>query len=324
MRAKPNGVRAEPSWTDESNPASPISTSEIVIDVSGLSNRFGAQIVHENLGLQIRRGEVLAIIGGSGSGKSLLLRSMIGLHKPGGGQVKVMGVDMVVANAAEQAKVARHWGVMFQDGALFSTLTVLENIQLPMLEHQPLPVELMRAIAQLKIALVGLNPDAANKLPSQLSGGMRKRVGVARALALDPAILFLDEPSSGLDPIGAAELDSLLVTLCRSLGLTVIMITHDLDSIFTCCDRVAVLADKRVIAIDTPARIAEHPHPWIRACFGGPRGRNAGSAVAKSPVIESARPAHNPIADIEIADKQVAEKHVVQLNPLINNLSKEQ
>lgn len=279
MRTELSADRTEPSWNSDAKASQVADAPEIIIDVSGLSNRFGAQVVHENLALQIRRGEVLAIIGGSGSGKSLLLRSMIGLHKPGAGQVKIMGVDMLQASPAEQAKVARNWGVMFQDGALFSTLTVLENIQLPMLEHQPLPVELMRAIAQLKIALVGLNGDAANKLPSQLSGGMRKRVGVARALALDPAILFLDEPSSGLDPIGAAELDSLLVTLSRSLGLTVIMITHDLDSIFTCCDRVAVLADKRVIAVDTPAKIAANPHPWIRACFGGPRGRNAASAV---------------------------------------------
>ena len=254
---------------------------ENIIEVTGLGNKFGAQVVHENLALNVRRGEVLAIIGGSGTGKSLLLRSIIGLQKPHTGQVRVLGVDMVQATPAEQAKVARHWGVMFQDGALFSTLTVLENIQLPIIEHQPLPVPLMQAIARLKIALVGLSPDAAGKIPSQLSGGMRKRVGVARALALDPEILFLDEPSSGLDPIGAAELDSLLVTLKRSLDLTVVLITHDLDSIYACCDRVAVLAEKRVIAIDTPARISENPHPWIQACFGGPRGRNAASANSK-------------------------------------------
>jgi len=288
-------IRTEPNWSASAqSPSPPVSAAEFVIDVTGLSNRFGAQVVHEKLDLKIRRGEVLAIIGGSGSGKSLLLRSMIGLHKPGGGQVNVLGVDMLQADSAAQAKVARRWGVMFQDGALFSTLTVLENIQLPIIEHQPLPLPLMRAIASLKIALVGLSADAANKLPSQLSGGMRKRAGVARALALDPEILFLDEPSSGLDPIGAAELDSLLVTLKRSLGLTVVMITHDLDSIFTCCDRVAVLADKRVIAIDTPERIAANSHPWIQACFGGPRGRNAASATPKRDSELAAASTDNP------------------------------
>jgi len=288
-------ARSEPKWqASEPNAAASDRNLEFIIDVSGLSNRFGAQVVHENLDLQIRKGEVLAIIGGSGSGKSLLLRSIIGLHKPGGGQINVLGVDMMHADTAAQAKVARRWGVMFQDGALFSTLTVLENIQLPIIEHQPLPLPLMRAIARLKISLVGLKPDAANKLPSQLSGGMRKRVGVARALALDPEILFLDEPSSGLDPIGAAELDSLLVTLKRSLGLTVVMITHDLDSIFACCDRVAVLADKRVIAIDTPAQIATNSHPWIQACFAGPRGRNAASATPKGESELAAASTNNP------------------------------
>ena len=167
---------------------------------------------------------------------------------------------------------------MFQDGALFSSLTVLENILVPMIEHQPLPPDLMDEIARLKIALVGLPPDAAHKLPSQLSGGMRKRAGIARALALDPEILFLDEPTSGLDPLGAAAFDELVVTLKHSLDLTVFLVTHDLDSIFTCCDRVAVLADRHIVATDTPLNIATHDHPWIQQCFRGPRGRNAEQA----------------------------------------------
>lgn len=252
--------------------------NEHVIQVRGLRNRFGAQIVHENLDLDVRRGEVLAVIGGSGAGKSVLLRSIVGLQEPAAGEVLVLGENLRAATPARRAEIERRWGVMFQDGALFSSLTVLENIKVPMIEHQPLPEDLMIEIARLKIALVGLPPDAAHKSPGQLSGGMRKRAGIARALALDPEILFLDEPTSGLDPLGAAAFDELIVTLKKSLDLTVFLVTHDLDSIFTCCDRVAVLVDRHVVAVDTPARIAEHPHPWIQQCFRGPRGRSAESA----------------------------------------------
>jgi phospholipid/cholesterol/gamma-HCH transport system ATP-binding protein len=251
-----------------------------VIQVRGLRNRFGAQVVHENLDLDVRRGEVLAVIGGSGAGKSVLLRSIIGLQEPAAGAVQVLGADLRTSAAAQRAAIERRWGVMFQDGALFSSLTVLENIKVPMIEHQPLPDDLMEEIARLKIALVGLPADAAHKTPSQLSGGMRKRAGIARALALDPEILFLDEPTSGLDPLGAAAFDELIVTLKKSLDLTVFLVTHDLDSIFTCCDRVAVLVDRHVVAVDTPARIADHPHPWIQQCFRGPRGRSAEGAFA--------------------------------------------
>jgi phospholipid/cholesterol/gamma-HCH transport system ATP-binding protein len=208
----------------------------------------------------------------------VLLRSIVGLQNPNAGSVKVLGTDLRNTTPQLRAEIERRWGVMFQDGALFSSLTVLENIKVPMLEHQALPNDLMEEIAQLKISLVGLGPEAAFKTPSQLSGGMRKRAGIARALALDPEILFLDEPTSGLDPTGAAAFDALLLTLKRSLDLTVFLVTHDLDSIFTCCDRVAVLVDQHVVAVDTPARIATHPHPWIQACFRGPRGRNAASA----------------------------------------------
>ncbi|MBL0030126.1 MAG: ABC transporter ATP-binding protein [Rhodanobacteraceae bacterium] len=252
---------------------------DAVISVRGLRNRFGAQVVHEGLDLDVRRGEVLAVIGGSGAGKSVLLRSIIGLQHPAAGDVRVFGTDLRNADASLRASVERRWGVMFQDGALFSSLTVLENIKVPMIEQQKLPLDLMDELARLKIALVGLPADAAYKVPSQLSGGMRKRAGIARALALDPEILFLDEPTSGLDPLGAAGFDELIVTLKQSLDLTVFLVTHDLDSIYTCCDRVAVLVDRHVVAVDTPARISEHPHPWIQACFRGPRGRNAERAL---------------------------------------------
>lgn len=256
-----------------------VERANAIISVRGLSNRFGRQVVHHDLDLDVRRGEVLAVIGGSGAGKSVLLRSIIGLQEPASGTVRVFGTDLRASDAATRADVERRWGVMFQDGALFSSLTVLENIKVPMLEHRHLPNDLMDELARLKIALVGLPPDAAHKMPSQLSGGMRKRAGIARALALDPEILFLDEPTSGLDPLGAAGFDELIVTLKQSLDLTVFLVTHDLDSIFTCCDRVAVLVDKHVVAVDTPARISEHPHPWIQACFRGPRGRSAEHAL---------------------------------------------
>lgn len=249
-----------------------------VIEVRGLANRFGTQTVHEHLDLDVHRGEVLAVIGGSGAGKSVLLRSIIGLQEPAAGDVRVFGTNLREAAASDRAAIERRWGVMFQDGALFSSLTVLENIKVPMIEHQPLPLDLMDEIARLKLALVGLPADAAHKTPAQLSGGMRKRAGIARALALDPEILFLDEPTSGLDPLGAAGFDDLVVTLKHSLDLTVFLVTHDLDSIYTCCDRVAVLADRRIVATDTPQAIAAHEHPWIKSCFGGPRGRNAQDA----------------------------------------------
>ena len=258
---------------------------EAVIEVRGLVNRFGSQVVHDGVDLDVHRGEVLAVIGGSGAGKSVLLRSIIGLQQPAAGRIRVFGCDLSSASEAQRAEVEQRWGVMFQDGALFSSLTVLENVMVPMVEHQPLPRDLMEEIARLKIALVGLPADAGPKMPSQLSGGMRKRAGIARALALDPQILFLDEPTSGLDPLGAAGFDELIATLKRSLDLTVVLITHDLDSIYACCDRVAVLADRRIIATDTPARIRDHTHPWIGDCFGGPRGRSAQQAAALSAAV---------------------------------------
>ncbi len=248
--------------------------TEIAIKLRGIVNRFGKQVVHENLDLDVRRGEVLGIVGGSGSGKSVLLRTIIGLNTPAAGTIEVLGQQAAALSREDRARLEQRWGVLFQNGALFSSLTVAENIQAPMREHTDLSQGLMDELAALKIRLVGLPADAGAKFPSQLSGGMRKRVGLARALALDAEILFLDEPTAGLDPIGAAEFDELIRSLQRSLGLTVVMITHDLDSLVAICDRIAVLIDKRV-RIGTLAELLQDDHPWIRAYFHGPRARAA-------------------------------------------------
>lgn len=254
------------------------SASDVVIRVRGLRNGFGKQVVHEHLDLDIRTGEVLGIVGGSGAGKSVLMRSILGLHKPQAGRIEWFGQDRDQLGEQARRQLERRLGVMFQDGALFSSLTVLENVMVPLREHTTLPLEFCQQLAQLKLALVGLPPDAAQKSPEQLSGGMRKRAGIARALALDPEVLFLDEPTSGLDPIGAGAFDALIRTLNASLGLTVIVITHDLDSLYAICDRVAVLADRHVLVCDSPAAVAAYDHPWIRECFQGPRGRAAAHA----------------------------------------------
>ncbi|MCW5770648.1 MAG: ABC transporter ATP-binding protein [Rhodospirillaceae bacterium] len=244
-----------------------------VIEVRGLVNQFGAQRVHDNLDLDVRRGEVLGVVGGSGTGKSVLLRTIIGLNRPRAGKITVLGVDARAAGR-ESAQLVRRWGVLFQDGALFSSLTVAENIAVPIREHVDLPKDIVREISYLKIGLVGLPPDAGAKFPSQLSGGMRKRAGLARALALDPDILFLDEPTAGLDPIGAADFDQLIRDLQQSLGLTVFMVTHDLDSLVSITDRIAVLIDKKC-KVGTIHELLQDQHPWIREYFHGPRGRAA-------------------------------------------------
>jgi phospholipid/cholesterol/gamma-HCH transport system ATP-binding protein len=246
----------------------------IVIRVHGVVTRFGAQTVHDGIDLEVQRGEVLGIVGGSGTGKSVLLRTIIGLQRPASGRVEVLGRDMLHLREAEQRELEQHFGVLFQDGALFSSLTVAQNIEVPLREHVPMPEPLMAEIAATKIAMVGLPDEAGDKFPSQLSGGMRKRSGLARALALDPDILFLDEPTAGLDPIAASAFDRLIGDLKAGLGLTVVMATHDLDSLFAICDRVAVLVDKK-IRVGTLAQHLEDPHPWIRAYFHGPRGRAA-------------------------------------------------
>ncbi|MBX6322328.1 MAG: ABC transporter ATP-binding protein [Rhodospirillaceae bacterium] len=248
-----------------------------VISVRGLRTQFGDQVVHDGLDLDVRRGEVLGVVGGSGTGKSVLLRTIIGLNRPAAGTVRVLGQDVYALRESARVRLQSRWGVLFQGGALFSSLTVADNIKLPLKEHTQLPRPLIREIAALKIPLVGLPADAAEKYPAQLSGGMRKRAGLARALALDPEILFLDEPTSGLDPIGAAAFDALIRSLHESLGLTVFMVTHDLDSLRAICDRIAVLVDRRV-TIGAMEDLLRSEHPWIRAYFHGPRGRAARAA----------------------------------------------
>jgi phospholipid/cholesterol/gamma-HCH transport system ATP-binding protein len=246
------------------------------IRVRGLRSAFGEHVIHDGLDLDVRRGEILAIVGGSGTGKSVLLNTILGLRQPDGGQVEIFGRDVHDPNA--DADVERRSGVMFQGGALFSALTVSQNVEAPLREHTELPDDFVRELAHLKIRLVGLPSRASDLMPAELSGGMRKRVGIARALALDPELLFLDEPTAGLDPIGAAEFDDLTRSLCDSLGLTVLVITHDLDTLYTITDRVAVLADKKVVATAPVEDLEKSDHPWIQTYFNGPRGRAAQDA----------------------------------------------
>ena len=244
------------------------------IRIKGLSTRFGEVSIHDGLDLEVRRGEIMGVVGASGAGKSVLLRTAIGLNRAAGGIIEVLGRDVATRDEASQMALRMHWGVLFQDGALFSSLTVAQNIQVPMRRYLSLSRALMAELTAIKIDMVGLEPDAGAKFPSELSGGMRKRAGLARALALDPEILFLDEPTAGLDPIGAAAFDSLIRNLQRVLGLTVFMVTHDLDSLASICDRIAVLVDRRVI-IGTMEELMQHDHPWIQDYFHGPRGRAA-------------------------------------------------
>ena len=247
-----------------------------IITVRGLSNSFGDQIIHQDLDLDVRPGEILGVVGGSGTGKSVLMRSIIGLQKPTEGEIEVLGENMINRSEDEAKNIRRRWGILFQNGALFSTLTVAENVEVPIKEYFPyLRPPLLDEIASYKIAMSGLSPDAGPKYPSELSGGMRKRAGLARALALDPELLFLDEPTAGLDPIGAAAFDELIRSLQQRLELTVFLITHDLDTLHTICDRVAVLADQKVVAVGTIAELLSLDHPWIQEYFNGPRGRAA-------------------------------------------------
>lgn len=252
-----------------------------VIRIRDLVNRFGSQVLHDGLDLDVLGGEVMGIVGGSGTGKSVLLKTIIGLNRPAAGTIDVLGQDPFGDDEAAVKQLQARWGVLFQDGALFSSLTVAENIVVPLKEHGPdggMNPGLLAELAAVKVRMVGLPIEAGTKYPSELSGGMRKRAGLARALALDPEILFLDEPTAGLDPIGAAAFDALIGELQRSLGLTVVMVTHDLDSLVAICDRIAVLVDKK-IKVGTMASLLGDSHPWIHDYFHGPRGR---AAMAKS------------------------------------------
>jgi phospholipid/cholesterol/gamma-HCH transport system ATP-binding protein len=254
-----------------------------VVEVRGVRNQFGSQVVHAGLDLDIRHGEVLAIVGGSGTGKSVLLRTIIGLNRPAAGTVRIFGQDLHALPPEKRVALVRRFGVLFQQGALFSSLTVIENVALPLIEHAGLSAAEAGQLAELKIALTGLPPEAGDKLPAELSGGMIKRAALARALALDPDILFLDEPTAGLDPIGAAAFDQLILTLRDALGLTVFLVTHDLDTLYTITDRIAVLAQKHVLVNGDLATVAATDDAWIHDYFHGPRGR-AAQATAQAHV----------------------------------------
>lgn len=249
-------------------------SGDVVIRVRGLVNAFGDQVVHDHLDLDVRRGEILGVVGGSGAGKSVLLRSIIGLHRPVSGSVRVFGQETANSDAEDLRGLQLRWGVLFQEGALFSSQTVAQNIEVPMRRWTKMDQELMDGLAAMKLSLVGLPPETAEKFPSELSGGMKKRAGLARALALDPELLFLDEPTSGLDPISAELFDELIRNLQQSLGLTVFLVTHDLDSLRATTDRIAVLVDKK-IKVGTIETFADDPNPWIHEYFFGARGRAA-------------------------------------------------
>jgi phospholipid/cholesterol/gamma-HCH transport system ATP-binding protein len=244
-------------------PAETASEKEALIRVRDLCVGFGDRLVMKGLDLDVYRGEVLGFVGGSGQGKSVLTRTILGLLQKRSGRIEIFGEDVDALTQAERRKLEQRWGVLFQNGALFSSLTVRQNIQMPMRETRDLSQRFMDELAMLKLDLVGLKPDAADKLPSELSGGMVKRAALARALALDPELVFLDEPTSGLDPIGAAEFDELIATLQKTLGLTVFMVTHDLDSLYSICDRVAALAEGKVIAAGTMETLLASDHPFI-------------------------------------------------------------
>jgi len=256
---------------------------DIVLSARDITVGFSGKIILDHLSLDIRRGEILGFVGASGAGKSVLLRTILGLNRKQSGTIRLFGVDVEQASDVERLRIDMRLGVLFQHGALFSALTVLENVQVPMREYLDLPKKLMNELAMLKIELVGLPPDAARKYPSELSGGMVKRAALARALALDPDIVFLDEPTSGLDPISAAEFDELVVKLRDTMDLTVYMVTHDLDSLFTACDRIAVLGNKKVLVEGTIEDMMKSEEPWVKSYFRGKRARQLDLAAREQP-----------------------------------------
>src|SRR5574337_724391 len=284
LRGDPGRRDRRPVLHGDGMVSAPMGTSdarEVLIEVRNLINRFGVQTVHDHLDLDVHRGEILGVVGGSGSGKSVLLRSIVGLLRPTSGSVRVFGEDLLALPAARRSLIERRFGVLFQRGALFSSLTVAENVALPLIEHGGLDRDDATHIAGVKLALAGLPRDAAHKPPSELSGGMIKRAALARALALDPEILFLDEPTAGLDPISAAAFDQLLLTLRNALGLTVFLVTHDLDTLYTVCDRVAVISQKKVLVAGPLDVVAATDDAWVQAYFHGPRGRAAEHAAQR-------------------------------------------
>jgi phospholipid/cholesterol/gamma-HCH transport system ATP-binding protein len=264
---------------------------EFPIRVRGLKNAFGEHVIHDGLDLEVRRGEIIGVVGGSGTGKSVLMRSIIGLQIPEEGSIEVLGRSITDATDDDDIDIRSRWGILFQGGALFSTLTVGENVEVPLREFFPeIHDELRHEIARYKVVMSGLPADATNKFPSELSGGMKKRAGLARALALDPELLFLDEPTAGLDPIGAAAFDALIAELQQTLDLTVFLITHDLDTLYEICDRVAVIADRKVIAVGTIPELLATDHPWIQEYFNGPRGRAARDSKHRAEATGRAAP----------------------------------